>query len=157
MTPPSTIPARVNAYRAEHPGATIAGAARALGLNTRTVERAFYVVRLRERLAANAPPPAPKPPYVRPPRVYRPRPRRPPKPIPDEQRRAMLPMLPGLGERRDDCAHYPEHVDRAGAATSGEAHCPAGCPSFVKRPREWDFAAAIQSREVSSYAMHIRT
>jgi hypothetical protein len=98
VTPPPAIPARVNAYRAEHPESTFAGAARALGLKVRTVERAFYAVRKRAQTVTVRPlrePSEPREPKPKreplPPREPRPRRERKP-PIPrvsDEQRRAM--------------------------------------------------------------------
>lgn len=130
------IGVRVLRYLTEHPGTLAAHVAKALDLGPTQVASAMQELRAEGLIPETAPA-----------RVR----------VTDEQRRAMLPMLPGLGERRDDCRYYPEHVDRAGRATGGEAHCPTPCPQYVRRPREWDFAAAIQARETSSYAMHVRT
>lgn len=130
------IGVRVLRYLTEHPGTLAAHVAKALDLGPTQVASAMQELRAEGLIPEAAPV-----------RVR----------VTDEQRRAMLPMLPGVGDRRDDCVRYPEHVDRAGTATHGEAHCPSTCPQYQKRPREYDRAAAMMAREASSYAMHVRT
>ena len=134
----ATLVDKVGAYVAANPGARPVDAQTALGLPKEQVKGAWQTLRERGEIPDAAP-------------------RSNQRAVSPELARRLLPMVAGAGERRDDCRYYPEHVDRAGTATSGEAHCPAGCPSFVRRPREWDFAAAIQARETGSYAMHVRT
>ena len=134
----ATLVDKVGAYVAANPGARPVDAQKALDLPKEQVKGAWQTLRERGEIPDAAP-------------------RSNQRAVSPELARALLPMLPGAGERRDDCAHYPEHVDRAGAATSGEAHCPSPCPQYQKRPREYDRAAAMMAREASSYAMHVRT
>lgn len=47
-------------------------------------------------------------------------------------------MLPGSGDRKEDCLLYAEHLNRA-YKLPGDAHCPVNCSEY-KRP---DRAAAV--------------
>lgn len=44
----------------------------------------------------------------------------------------ILPMLPGAGDRKEDCLLYEDHLNRA-YKLPGDAHCPVNCPEY-KRP-----------------------
>lgn len=52
-----------------------------------------------------------------------------PPPAKGTREHAILPMLPGAGERREDCMLYEEHVV-APAKLNVSAHCPADCPDY---------------------------
>ncbi|RTL09085.1 MAG: hypothetical protein EKK62_04085 [Acidimicrobiia bacterium] len=67
----------------------------------------------------------------------------------------LLPMLPGAGERRDDCQRYSECLSRV-VKVGGEAHCPVECASYEATPREYYRASAMaMGSGDSGYAVHL--
>jgi hypothetical protein len=84
------------------------------------------------------------------------KPRRPPNctggawvsPRDEERRIKLLPMLPGAGDRHDECQSYTGCLTRA-AIVGGEAHCPEACREYRAIPEEVRFQTALTVRRES--------
>ena len=82
---------------------------------------------------------------------------RPPSTDYPERRKKLLPMLPGEGDRHDDCQRYDACLTRA-AIVGGDAHCPEVCSSFAAVPAEVrrTIALTVPRESRSDVAVYLR-
>ena len=119
---------QIRAYAAAHPDERHADVARALGVAT---SRCYNAMRQRGG--------------------------RPPSTDYPERRKKLLPMLPGEGDRHDDCQRYEVCLTRA-AIVGGDAHCPEVCSQYAEVPAEVrrTIALTVPRESCSGVAVYLR-
>ena len=118
---------QIRAYAAEHPNERHVDVAKALGV---TPARCYNAMRQRGG--------------------------RPPSTDYPERRKRLLPMLPGEGDRHDDCQRYDQCLTRA-AIVGGDAHCPE-CREYKAVPAEVrrQTALTVPRESLSGVAVYLR-
>lgn len=61
-------------------------------------------------------------------------------------------LVPGVGDRRDDCERYAECIEGASRAMTGPARCPKTCRHYAPANRTLEFLHLAASRPGAEHA-----